>query len=92
LALFAYCPYTAKPNKPYGRITPSKGKEGMEKKPIVISRVEIKEVVDLGFTVSKEKGKSIRRKRDYTLLRIEEGIAEHRGRPHTVITSKSPRH
>lgn len=63
----------------------------MEKKPIVISRVEIKEVIDLGFTICKEKGK-IRRKQDYTLLRIEEGIAKHRGRPHTVITSQSPRH
>lgn len=74
-----------------------RGKEGMEKKPIVISRVEIKEVIDLGVTKCMSAGKmrekrEIHRKQDYTLIRIEEGIAKRRGRPHTEITPQSPRH
>lgn len=68
----------------------------MEKKPIVISKVEINEVIDLGVTkcmsAQMREKREIHRKQDYTLIRIEEGIAKRRGRPHTVITSQSPRH
>jgi hypothetical protein len=73
----------------------------MEKKPRLISKVEITKVIDLGVTkcmsAQMRDKREIRRyemrgKRDYTLLRIEEGIAKRRGRPHAVVTSQSPRH
>lgn len=68
----------------------------MEKKPIVISKVEIKEVIDLGVTVCKGKpripqyrGGQFKRNGNRKSRR---NLTEHRSRPHTVITSQSPRH
>jgi hypothetical protein len=71
----------------------------MEKKPIVISKVEIKEVIDLGFTVCREErkpripqyrlGPSKRKKENGKSHR---NLTEHRSRPHTEITAQSPRH
>ena len=74
-----------------------RGKEGMEKKPIVTSRVEIKEVIDLGLTVCKEKPRIPQYRRGQFKRKIENGkphrnLTEHRGKPHTEVTSQSPRH
>jgi hypothetical protein len=71
----------------------------MEKQPIVISRVEIKKVIDLGFTVCKEERKPRvpQHRRGQFKRKMENGkphrnLTEHRSKPHTVITSQSPRH
>jgi len=71
----------------------------MEKKPIVISRVEIKEVTDLGLTICKEERKPrvLEYRRGQSKRKMENGkphrnLTEHRGKPHTEITSQSPRH
>jgi hypothetical protein len=71
----------------------------MEKQPKVISRVEVKEVIDLGFTVCKEGRKP--RVPQYRLgqskkktenRKSHRNLTEHRSKPHTEITSQSPRH
>lgn len=69
----------------------------MKKQPIVISKVEIKEVVDLGFTISNEKPRIPQYRHGQFKRRMENrksrrNLTEHRSTPHAQITSQSPRH
>jgi hypothetical protein len=70
----------------------------MEKQPKVISKVEIKEVIDLGFICREERKPRIPRYRLGQSKRKKENgkshrnLTEHRSRPHTEITAQSPRH
>jgi hypothetical protein len=68
----------------------------MKKQPIVISKVEIKEVIDLGFTVCKGKPRIPQYRRGQFKRngdrKSRRSLTEHRGKPHTEITPQSPRH
>ena len=74
-----------------------RGKEGIKKQPIVISKVEIKEVIDLGLTICKGKPRIPQYRRGQFKRKMENGkphrnLTEHRSKPHAQITSQSPRH
>ena len=97
----------------------------MKKQPIVISKVEIKEVIDLGFSIGtvatrkprisqyrvgstasalaqfnkrmknekrKQTAEAQKRNRKGVTFLPHRNLTEHRSKPHTEITSQSPRH